>query len=139
MYKPLDEVYADGDDLEFIELKNIGSETLNLQGVYFDAGLTYAFTNNQTLAAGDFIILVSSNGGFAQRYPGISIDGEYVGQLKNSGENISIVDSIGQPITSVDYLDVAPWPTLPDTAGHSLVPVILPSIDSSDQCLGLDQ
>lgn len=126
MYKPLDEGYADSDDLEFIELKNIGSETLNLEGVYFDAGLTYAFTNAETLAAGEFIVLVSSNGGFAQRYPGVAIDGEYVGQLKNSGEHIVLVDSIGQPITSVDYLDVAPWPTLPDTAGYSLVPAILP-------------
>ncbi len=109
--------------LEFIELKNVGNEELDLSGVQFTAGIRYTFPLGTRLAPGAFVVLVSNPLGFASRYPGIPFDGVYTGQLSNSGERVTLSHAVGTTIFSVRYSDMEPWPVAPDGGGFSLVPV----------------
>jgi hypothetical protein len=127
MYNPAPDANADGDEFEFIELKNIGSQTLDLSGIRFTNGIEYIFPNGTQLPAGDFYVLVANPTNFAARYPGVRIDGVYTSNLSNSGEAIALIHAAGTPIAQFTYSDKAPWPTAPDGTGFSLVPTRLAS------------
>jgi hypothetical protein len=117
---------TDNDEFEFIELKNIGEETLDLAFVSFVDGITFDFSNSNimSLASGDFVVVVRNEVAFKSRYgPGLSskIAGEYSGKLSNNGENISLVDFWNGTIVEFEYNDGQGWPVSPDGGGHSLV------------------
>jgi len=119
MYHPPE---INGTDLEFLEIKNTGTNTLNLSGVMFANAITFGFTNNTLLAPGQFFVLASDAAEFARKYPGVAAHGVYSGQLNNDGETLTLNTSLGTPIFSVTYGDRAPWPVAPDGFGFSLVP-----------------
>ncbi len=125
MYNPAPDGNIDGDEFEFIELKNIGSQTLDLSGIRFTNGIDYVFPNGTKLSAGGFYVLVTNPTNFTARYPGVRIDGVYINNLSNSGEAIALIHAAGTPIAQFTYSDKAPWPTSADGSGFSLVPVKL--------------
>jgi len=108
-----------GDDVEFIELKNVSSSTLNLNGVYFSDGIEYNFSAGDILAPGQFIVLAADELLFRLKY-GFLPFGEYDGKLSASGETVELSDAFDYVIDQVTYDDVAPWTTLPDGTGYSL-------------------
>lgn len=110
-----------GNNLEFIELKNTGTNTLNLSGLTFTSGITFTFTNGTTLAPGQFFVLARNATAFATKYPAVPVQGSYTGQLDNSGETLTLAHALGTPIFSVTYDDRSPWPVGPDVADFSLV------------------
>jgi len=122
MYHPPEVEDAPDDTLEFIELKNVGSEELDLSGVRFDSGVGFTFPIGARLAPGAFAVLVRDPDAFARHYPGVPIDGVFTGQLANSGERLTLAHAVGTPIVSVRYGDAEPWPVGADGAGFSLVP-----------------
>lgn len=123
MYHPPDTETWTGEQLEFVELKNVGAEELDLSGVRFSEGIRYTFPVGTRLAPGAFVVLVSDPEAFAARYPGVAFDGVFSGRLSNAGERLTLVHAVGTPIFSVRYSDSEPWPTAADGAGFSLVPV----------------
>ncbi len=110
-----------GTAFEFIELQNIGTAPVDLSGMSF-SGVTYAFGNGTTLAAGARLVIASdvSPGSFAIVYPGVVVTGYYVGSLNNGGERLALIDLTGNVITSVDYDDANGWPLAADGGGFSL-------------------
>ena len=76
-------------DYDYIELKNVGDEPLQLNGVSFIDGIEYIFPS-MTLDVGQYVVVVSNSASFVSRYgtTGINIAGEYIGNLSNGGENI---------------------------------------------------
>ena len=60
----------DGDEFEFLELKNTGTHPLDLTGLRFSEGINYAFPVGATLAAGQFLVLVRNTNQFVAKYPG---------------------------------------------------------------------
>jgi len=122
MYNPPALGAIPGNDLEFIELKNIGLTPLDLSGLTFSSGINFTFTNGTVLAPGQFCVLARNGGAFATKYPGVPIRGTFTGQLDNGGETITLSYPIGGNIFSVTYDDVGPWPVTPDGFGFSLVP-----------------
>ncbi len=122
MYNPPALGVISGNNLEFLELKNYGTNTLNLSGLTFSAGITYTFPNGTLLAPGGFFVLARDAAAFATKYPGVTVHGTYTGQLDNSGETLRLSHALGQTIFSVTYDDRTPWPTAPDFADFSLVP-----------------
>ena len=123
MYHPPGTTNLSGDEFEFIELKNVASTNLELSGLHFTNGISYSFPVGTFLAPGHFIVLVSNPDAFTNRYPAVHVDGVYAGKLSNSGETLRLVHVTGTPIFSVNYGTQAPWPSSPDGAGFSLVPV----------------
>jgi hypothetical protein len=122
MYHPLGSGAVSADQYEFLELKNVGTNTIDLGGASF-AGFTFAFTNNTRLAPGNFFILARDPLNFALRYPEIPPNGIFTGRLDDGGEKIALKTPSGIEILAVTYDDTAPWPITPDAHGFSLVPV----------------
>jgi hypothetical protein len=123
MYHPPDVGATNGDDFEFIELKNTGTNTLNLLGLTFE-GISFTWTATTLLGPGEFHVLVRNAAAFAVKYPGVTIHGQYGGSLNNAGEQLTLAHTFGGNVFSITYDDAAPWPVTPDGYGFSLVPVV---------------
>ena len=121
MYNPPALGGITGNDLEFLELKNLGTNALDLSGLTFTAGITFTFTNGTFLAPAHFVVLAHNASAFATKYPGVAVDGIYTGQLDNNGETITLSFPGGGNVFSVTYDDAAPWPVAADGQGFSLV------------------
>ncbi len=117
---------VDGDEFEFIEIKNTGSATVNLYNVRLTAGVDFTFPAGTTIPAGGFVVLAKNAANFALKYPGIPVAGQYgpSSSLSDSGETLTLVDAAGDPIMSFSYGDTAPWPASADGNGYSLVPIM---------------
>ena len=106
------------DTEEFIELKNIGAETINLNLVSFTNGIDFTFPSIE-LAAGEHIVVVQSRSIFEARYGrNVNIAGQYSGRLDNAGERIELQDAIGQTILNFRYENG--WQSITDGEGFSL-------------------
>ena len=130
MYHPPALGSVEGDEFEFLELKNTGAHALALGGLAFTAGVGFTFTNGTTLAPGQFFVLARNPSQFAAKYPGVSVQGAYSGRLDNGGETLTLAQPSGGTVLSVTYSDFAPWPILADGGGFSLVPAS--ASDNSD-------
>lgn len=111
----------DEDDFEFLEFKNISTNTIDLVGANFTDGITFEFTidSTLTLAPGSRLLLVKNTDAFQLRYgQSISIDGQYAGSLNNSGEHIRLVDTLGTELLDFEFEDG--WNRLSDGLGFSL-------------------
>ncbi len=121
MYQPIstEPGFQPDERLQFVELKNVGTEPLDLTGYAFIKGIRFAFSN-LVLAAGDHVFVVSNRFAFELRY-GASprIAGEFTGNLKNSGENLLLRSPAGELV--VDLLYDQTWRPLADGLGFSLV------------------
>jgi hypothetical protein len=103
---------------EFIELKNIGTTTLNLNLVKFAEGIHFTFPN-MILTAGDYVLVVEDINAFVAKYgSGKNIAGQYTGNLANNGERIRLEDAIGRTILDFNYADN--WQDATDGEGFSL-------------------
>ncbi len=111
------------DEYEFIELKNVGKDSVDLRGVRLGGAIEFDFAGGDvpSLAPGEIAVVVENRVAFASRYDvrGIAIAGEYLGQLSNSGEVIELEGSIGEAILDFAYEDF--WHPDTDGAGYALV------------------
>jgi hypothetical protein len=102
--------FPESESQEFIEIKNTGTETVTLTGVYFSGtGFVYQFPvyseilpNSTKILAGNFEI-------FTTKY-GFQPFGQFTRSLSNAGEKLVLADGFGNVIDSVSYSDDAPWP-----------------------------
>ncbi len=119
MYHPADTNSPSDANEEFIELKNIGSETINLNLARFTNGIDFIFPSVE-LAAGKYVLIVKDQAAFYARYPEFSglIAGQYSGSLANDGERIRLEDAVGQTILDFKYSDA--WREITDGQGFSL-------------------
>lgn len=117
MYNP-----AEGDNYEFIELRNLGESELALANLSLVEGIYFTFPpNTPPLAPGDIAVLVSNPAAFAERYPDVPISGVYDGHLSNKGEKITLLDANGEVLIEVEYNDENGWPVSADGRGDSVV------------------
>ncbi|MHC4890302.1 MAG: lamin tail domain-containing protein, partial [Planctomycetota bacterium] len=121
MYHPLDTNSPDDPNAEYIELTNIGPETINLSLVRFTEGIRFTFPSLE-LTSGEFVLLVKDRTVFDSRYtgvpPAVDILSPYEGRLANGGERIRLEDAIGQTILDFEYKDG--WRNITDGNGFSL-------------------
>jgi hypothetical protein len=107
---------------EYIELMNISGQTINLAGVAFTQGITFAFADDATLAPGQRAVLVADPAAFGSAFGvGPAIVGTYSSRLADGGERLTLSAADGSTLQSLRYDDNAPWPTAPDGDGFSLV------------------
>ncbi len=105
---------------EFVELTNTGSSPLDLGGAHFVAGIAFTFPSPTVLAPGDHILVVADQAAFELRYGlGFNIAGQYTGKLDNDGEEVQILDAVGENILEFEYNDA--WYPPTGQQGYSLV------------------
>lgn len=115
---------TDGDQFEFLEVRNIGTQNVDLGGVRFTDGVAFDFSTGafRTIAPGQHILLVSDLDAFRVRY-GNAFDaviaGQFVGNLNNGGENMRLHGADGTILHEFAYGDSDPWPVEGDE-GYSL-------------------
>lgn len=115
-------ISADRDDYEFIELLNIGTKAVELGGVHFGDGITFAFGSEELLEPGARAVLVRDAEAFEERYgAGVTIAGEYSMGLSNGGEHLSLDLEGTGVLHELTYSNASPWPEAADGSGVSLV------------------
>ncbi len=149
MYNPpAPDGYADGDSLEYIRVENrAGYEILfgsEAGSVRIDGGVSYSFSSDFSLPAGETLWLVSFNPAdstllelFCETY-GLNaaeeiILGPYRGHLSNEGERVAVewpqasddpdkpLDISWAVLDELYYFHRSPWPAEADGTGHPLV------------------
>ena len=140
MYNPADPPPGtpyNNDDYEYIELKNIGQDTLDLTYVSFVDGITFDFNDSDvtSLDSGDYVLVVRNKAAFESRYGmGLSgiIAGEYKDNVQNSldnaGEKVKLSDFWNGTIVEFEYDE--DWYPITDGDGFSLT-----MIDPTDEAL----
>ena len=120
-YNPLEtDTFPESKDLEFIEIQNIGTTTVNLTGVYLSKlGVSYQFEENATISPTQSIQLVGNTDVFFDKY-GLEAYGRFDRDLSNSSQNLVLADAFGNIIDQVEYTDSAPWPETADGDGFYL-------------------
>ena len=112
---------------EFVELRNIGSDVLSLEGVHFSDGIEFSFADDATIAPGAYAVLVKDEAAFRSRYGAEStVLGTYNGSLNNGGETVQLRDANAENILSFKY--GGSWSEQADKEGFSLV-VLDDSVD----------
>jgi hypothetical protein len=107
-------------DFEFLELRNRRDSPINLVGVQFVNGVSFAFANDAMIEAGERALLVGNAEAFKLRYPEAAskVVGQFQGSLRDSGETLELLDSTGVSIQRVRYDDED---EKADGEGHALV------------------
>ncbi|MEO1824877.1 MAG: lamin tail domain-containing protein, partial [Roseibacillus sp.] len=122
MYHPLD--LGVGYDLEFIELANTGSSSIDLSGIRFEDGNPFSglVFDGLELAAGEIAVVTANPSDFRAIYgEGIRVLASWAdGGISNGGESIVLVDAGGDIIHDFEYSDDLPWPVEADGEGASL-------------------
>ena len=112
MYHPVDP------NAEYIELTNIGTESINLNLVSFTNGVDMTLTSVELVPA-DYLLVVRDVAAFEAEYgEGFPIAGQYEGSLRNAGERIELQDAIGGVIHDFRFRD--DWHSETDGLGFSL-------------------
>jgi hypothetical protein len=109
-YNPLTEGTTDGDEFEFLELRNLGSSALDLSGLRFTNGITFTFTNGMSLATGAYCVLIRNPAAFTSKFTNVAYQGIYTGKLDNNGERLTLVSGSNEIVFSLDYDGASPWP-----------------------------
>ncbi|HUU20020.1 MAG TPA: CotH kinase family protein, partial [Sedimentisphaerales bacterium] len=118
MYHPQNPDESNEPNEEYIELKNIGTETINLNLVSFTNGIDFTFPSLE-LAPNEYAVVVQDRSAFEAWYgTAMNIAGEYSGKLNNAGERIRLEDAIGRMILDFDYKDG--WRSITNGEGYSL-------------------
>jgi hypothetical protein len=110
----------EGDALDFIELQNVGEDSLDLAGVRFTAGVDFVFPST-TLAPGEYTVVAADAPAFAAKYgANARVAGQYAGRLSNAGEQIvlTLPQSFEAAILRFSYEDT--WHPTTDGRGDSL-------------------
>lgn len=107
-------------DGEFVEIYNKSAFPVDLTGWRFDKGIDFQFPNGTTLGAGDYLVVAANANFTSSSHPGITVLGDYEGNLANSGERLRLVDSFGNTADEVHYYTGGDWPILAGGQGSSL-------------------
>lgn len=121
--------YSESDE-EWIELYNVGDQTVDLTGWSFSDAVRFTFAEGTQLAPGQFLVVARDVATLQANYGGIPVVGDYRGRLSDSNERIVLSDAIGNPADIVHYYDSGRWDGNADGWGASLE-LIDPQADNS--------
>ncbi len=117
--------------VEFLELRNTGSQAINLSGASFALGRPFSSAGvaaspytfgAEILQPGEFLVLTDNVALFRSLYgSGPRLAPAWTsGSLSNGGEQIVLLDAAGNAVHSFNYGTSAPWPLAANGTGPSL-------------------
>jgi hypothetical protein len=114
---------ANSNQLEFLEIYNNSTATISLGGIKVKDESNFIFEFEEVTVAANGVILLATDKTSADAFYGVSFIDMPQGisnALGNGGENLQILNSLGNLISQVTYDDATPWPLSPDGNGPSL-------------------
>ncbi len=96
---------------EFIEIYNRGDAAADLLGWRFADGVQFEFPE-VSLAPGEYLVVTADPDAFHSLHPAVTnyvASGGWDGRLSNSGENVELVDALGDVADRVHYADEGDW------------------------------
>jgi hypothetical protein len=117
--------FLDSDLFEWIEIKNVSAQPVDMTGLRFTKGIDFDFSAGSVIPGGAFVLVVKDLAAFRQRW-GTAHDSIIAGafstdNLQNGGENVKLSYGAGTAIREFAYGDESPWPAAADGTGHTLV------------------
>jgi hypothetical protein len=117
--------FLDSDLFEWIEVKNVSAQPVDLTGVRFTKGADFDFPHGWMIPAGGFALVVKDVNAFRHRWGtgfDVVIAGSYgAANLSNGGEEIKLSYGAGTEVRAFTYGDSAPWPEAADGTGSTMV------------------
>jgi hypothetical protein len=111
-----------GSSFEFLELKNISAQTVDLHGARFTKGIDFNFSTSSVilLPAGSTLVLAADTEAFTARYgTALKPAGIFRDSLDDSGETLRLENTLNQELFEFSYQDG--WHPVTDGLGYSLV------------------
>ena len=106
------------DVLDFIEIQNVGTDPVDLEGCYFAKGIEFTFPT-MMLDPGNYVVLCADAAAFQLSF-GIDAIEWTSGWLENTGEEIELRDSHNFVVDYFEYENEAPWPLNAAGLGSSI-------------------
>jgi len=111
MYHPL----VGGDDAQYVELFNHGTNAISLGGWKLGGGISWTFATNQTLGAGNYLVIGRNAAYLFANYAQLNAAntvGNFSGKLSGAGERLTltmpdtILSTNGSGVATTNYLDI---------------------------------
>ena len=120
MYNPR----SNGNDAEYIELYNRSQSPIDLSGWQFSAGVSFTFPLGAQISGNGYLV-ICRNELFVRDFYRLTTNMATIGNyapsgLSNNGETLTLLNSTGFLIDTVEFNDGPPWPTQADGNGSSL-------------------
>lgn len=112
--------------LEWIELRNAGTQAVDLGGWQLADAVEYTFAPGTALPAGGYVVVANDTAAMLAAYPTLTsapaaqVVGNFSGGLSDSGENLLLRDACGNQVDAVRYFTERPWPDTAHGGGSSL-------------------
>ncbi len=110
-------------DFEFLELRNMSGETLNLTGYHFTHGIEFTFSSSSgvaLLAPGERVVVARNPTAFQSLYPDVTrVVGPFADAPDRASRRLALVGPISEPM--FDFVYDPAWQPLSDGFGFSLV------------------
>jgi hypothetical protein len=117
MFNPLGGRTAD----EWIELRNLTTNTVNVTAWRFTKGVAFTFPNVAIPGEG-YLVVAADLAAFQTKYPTVTnVVGGWSGQLANSDETIELTTALGETVNSVHYASEGDWAQRERGRGASVV------------------
>jgi hypothetical protein len=109
-------------NLEYVELHNIGTATLDLSGVRFTQGISYTFDAGVSLAPNQYLVVCRDRTEFQTRF-GTAVPlaaRTFAGTLDNAGETIAIQPAAPWNVNILNFKYDPTWYGTDTDAGYAL-------------------
>lgn len=117
------------DVLEYIEIQNIGTETIDLEGCYFSQGIDFTFPA-MTLDPQNYVVICKDADAFQLNF-GMNAIEWTSGWLEDEGEMVELRDPNDFIIDFLTYTNTTPWPLQAAGLGASIT-LCDPLTDNTD-------
>jgi hypothetical protein len=104
----------------WVELYNRSLDPVDLTGWRLDNAVSFHFPTGTVLPADGYLIVAKDAAYLSALYPGISVLGNFEGNLSKAGEAVVLKDPNDNPADKVRYYDDRPWPPFADGRGSSI-------------------
>ncbi len=119
-----------GDSLEYIEIYNSGTGSVDMTAYMLRSGLTFTFPS--TILPASSYLVIARNMNAVQNFYGISgvLQWDAGQSLSNQGEAIVLADADTLTLDSVRFFNTTPWPAAANGTGASMM-LCDPSLDNN--------
>lgn len=115
--------------VEFIELYNSGTNTIDLSSWSLKGGIEFAFPIQAALAPDGYLVIAQDPIALGAKFGLTNALGPWLGRLSNQSDKVVLENERGQVVDEVEYQLGFPWPTVGDRPGHS-IELVNPGLDN---------